>query len=274
MNKKCLIAGLPSAGKSTYLAALWASEKDGNTGHKLTCVGYPSDTTYLDTLRKKWQNMETVERTTIASPAEIELTMRVNDTGEEIAVLIPDFKGEVFQQVLTNQVSKDIDKWCEQSDRILFFVRDLEIMVLQDELPSMGDDLGVDQKQDVEMEMRNIPTVIQNIMLLKFLRSKMGCCRITICVSAWDAIENVDEGDSVEDWMRKNYPFFYQYVVTHFNKALFYGVSAQGLDYKSPKLSEEELIQQSIEGRRAYVQQKGAEDHDITKPLAELLIVR
>lgn len=271
MNKKCLIAGLPSAGKSTYIAALWASEKDGNTSHALTCLKYPADTTYLDMLRKKWQNMETVDRTTIASPAEIELTMKVKETNEELTLLIPDFKGEVFQQVLVNQVSDDIVRWCEESDRILFFARDLGLMALQDELPSSGRDKGIEQKQDIEMELKDIHIVIQNIMLLKFLRERMGNCRIAICVSAWDAIGNINEDESVEYWLCKNHPFFYQYVVTHFYKPKFYGVSAQGFDYKAPTLPEEELIQQSLEGRRAYVFQDGAADHDITKPLAELL---
>ena len=34
-TKKCLIVGLPNAGKSTYIGAFWAIEKDGGTGHKL-----------------------------------------------------------------------------------------------------------------------------------------------------------------------------------------------------------------------------------------------
>lgn len=274
MNKKCLIAGLPSAGKSTYIAALWASEKDGNTSHALTCLKYPADTTYLDMLRKKWQNMETVDRTTIASPAEIELTMKVKETNEELTLLIPDFKGEVFQQVLVNQVSDDIVRWCEESDRILFFARDLGLMALQDELPSSGRDKGIEQKQDIEMELKDIHIVIQNIMLLKFLRERMGNCRIAICISAWDAITTADEESSVEEWMCKNYPFFYQYVVTHFYKPQFYGVSAQGLDYGAPTVPEEELIQQSLEGKRAYIVHRNIADHDITKPLAELLATR
>ena len=32
-----LLAGLPAAGKSTYITALWAVEKDGKSGHLLTC---------------------------------------------------------------------------------------------------------------------------------------------------------------------------------------------------------------------------------------------
>lgn len=271
MDKKCLIAGLPSAGKSTYIAAMWATEKEGDTGHELTCVKYPTDTTYLDGLRKKWQNMEIVDRTTLSSPAEIELTMHAIGKEGELTLLIPDFKGEIFQQVLTNNISDDIEKWCSQSDSILFFMRDLKPMTLQDEIPSLEGDKGVEQKQDIEMELKDIPLVIQNIMLLKYLNRKMNRCPIAVCISAWDSVEAAEADDNVEDWVRKNHPFLYQYITTHFDKPTFWGVSAQGLDYEHTTLSEEELTQRTIEGKRAYVCQKNVADNDITKPLAELL---
>ena len=273
MDKKSLIVGLPSAGKSTYIAALWATEKEGNTGHELTCVKYPKDTTYLDGLRKKWQNMETVDRTTLSAPAEIELTMQAKGKEEELTLLIPDFKGEIFQQVISNIISDDVERWCGQTDRILFFMRDLKSMTLQDEIPSLESDIGVEQKQDMEMELKDIPLVIQNIILLKYLYHTMGKCPISICISAWDAIEPDESDKSVEEWVRKNHPFLYQYIMAHFYKPKFWGVSAQGLDYEHTTLSEEDLIQRSIEGRRAYICQKNTPDYDITKPLAELLMI-
>lgn len=271
MDKKCLIAGLPSAGKSTYIAALWATEKEGNTGHELSCVQYPSDTSYLDSLRKKWQNLETVDRTTLSAPAEIELTMQAKGYEEELTLLIPDFQGEIFQQVLNNIISDDIKKWCGETDRILFFIRDLKSMTLQDEIPSLEGDKGVEQKQDMEMELKDIPQVIQNIMLLKYLNQEMGKCPISVCISAWDTVEIDEATANVEDWMHKNHPFLYQYITAHFYKPKFWGVSAQGVDYEHMTLTEEELAQRSIEGRRAYVCQKNTPDFDITKPLSELL---
>lgn len=271
MDKKCMIAGLPSAGKSTYMAALWAIEKEGGTDHELTCAKYPTGTSYLDSLRKKWQSMELVDRTTVASPAEIELTMRVKKTGKEMTLLIPDFKGEVFQQVLTNVINGDVERWCEQSGCILFFMRDLKPMTLQDEIPSSEEDRDVEQKQEVRMELKDIPIVIQNVMLLKYLHQMMGSCRIAVCISAWDAIDNFEEGDCVENWVRKNHPFLYQYVKAHFQSPLFYGVSAQGCDYESAEFEQEVLLQKTIDRRRAYVCQTATQNYDITQPLAALL---
>ena len=121
------------------------------------------------------------------------------------------------------------------------------------------------------MDLKDIPLVIQNIMLLKFLNKKMSRCPIAVCISAWDSVEPDESDVNVEDWVRKNHPFLYQYITTHFYNPTFWGVSAQGLDYEHTTLSEEELTQRSIDGKRAYVCQKNAEDYDITKPLAELL---
>lgn len=46
-NMKCLAIGLQDTGKTSYITAFWAIEKDGNTKHKLTFDKYPSDTSYL-----------------------------------------------------------------------------------------------------------------------------------------------------------------------------------------------------------------------------------
>ncbi len=67
----CLMVGLPSAGKSTYLAAFWAIEKEGNTGHLVSCRRYPPKTKYLDELKNNWLQQELVKRTTLGSEIHI-----------------------------------------------------------------------------------------------------------------------------------------------------------------------------------------------------------
>lgn len=53
-----LLAGLPAAGKSTFITALWAVEKDGKSGHLLTCDGMPSESSY----RQYARELDGVER--------------------------------------------------------------------------------------------------------------------------------------------------------------------------------------------------------------------
>ena len=65
-----LLAGLPAAGKSTYIAALWAVEKDGKSGHLLTCDERPSESFYVDGMSDNWTVLKEVRRTTLAQPME------------------------------------------------------------------------------------------------------------------------------------------------------------------------------------------------------------
>ena len=64
-NMKCLAIGLQDTGKTSYITAFWAIEKDGNTKHKLTFDKYPSDTSYLDSMATLWLNQAAVQRSQI-----------------------------------------------------------------------------------------------------------------------------------------------------------------------------------------------------------------
>ena len=75
-----LLAGLPAAGKSTYITALWAVEKDGKSGHLLSCDGMPSESSYIDNMRENWMVLKEVRRTTFAEPQEIVLPMKKTQT--------------------------------------------------------------------------------------------------------------------------------------------------------------------------------------------------
>lgn len=270
MEKNCLIAGLPAAGKTTYIAALYTIEKDGDTGHTLTCVKYPDNTSYLDGLRKCWLGMKAVDRTTLVEPAVIELVMKNKETEETLTLKIPDFKGESYSNIILNNISDDLTRWCDECDSILFFMRDLGSITLQDELPKDDNERPEERIAQVDMELKDIPEMIQDIIVLKYLYQQMGKCRISVCVSAWDKIENLEENESVEAWVKRNFPFLYQYIDTHFESPVFFGISAQGVDYNDNKIDSRELLKRTEAKKRAFIFQK-KKDFDITKPLAALL---
>lgn len=270
MKNNCLIAGLPAAGKSTYIAALYSIEKEGDSGHALTCVKYPDNTSYLDGLRKCWLGMKVVNRTTLVEPAGIELVMKLKDNQEELTLKIPDFKGESYSNIVLNNISNELEQWCDESDSILFFIRNLQPITLQDELPKDEKEQKEERIAQVDMELNDIPEMIQNIIVLKYLYQKMGKCKISVCVSAWDEIDNLEEGESVEAWIKRNFPFLFQFIETHFESPVYFGVSAQGVNYNDKKVSHTELIKRTEERKRAYIYRK-KKDFDITKPLVALL---
>lgn len=271
-TKQCLIVGLPDAGKSTYIGAFWAIEKDGKTNHKLTCIEYPNDTSYLDALKSHWLHQQIVSRTPLIAPEEISLKLHSNDLNENLELHIPDFKGELFQNVLINNVSKKLLEWLEKAECVLYFLQKTDSDIFEEEIHNKTKDEDKANFDKRIMQVTDMSYWIKNIMLLKYLSRKKGNdIKITICISSWDKVIDGD-AKSVEEWVQTNEPFFYLFVKNHFKKVKFYGISAQGLDYdkRSDTKTFDAVQELTDKGQRAYVYTT-KKSYDITEPLASLL---
>lgn len=265
-----LLAGLPAAGKSTFITALWAVEKDGKSGHLLTCDGMPSESSYIDSMRENWMVLKEVRRTAFAEPQEIVLPMKSRQTGEKINLSLPDFKGEIFQKILDNAVSKEIEDWCDKSNAILFMLN------LGDYSPKMLQEQVSDEtkpKVDLEkvvMTSSDIDPAIQNVLLLKYLYERMDNIPVAICFSSWDTTDYI-EGKSIDEWVLENHPCIYNYVKEHFSCYKFYGISAQGADYgELDENSGDELAEKTTLKERAFVY-TDKKSFDITEPIDSLI---
>ncbi len=265
-----LLVGLPGTGKSTYLTALWAVEKDGKSNHLLSCDGLPSESSYIDSMRDNWMELKIVRRTTFAEPMKIDIPMKSRETGVTINLSLPDFKGEVFQKVLDNIESDDVKNWCSKSNGILFMLNigSTSPEMLQDQISE--DSKPMPNIEKVVMLSNNINSMIQNVLLIKYLFNNMGDCPISICFSSWDQIDCAS-GMKVEDWVKDNHPCIYNYVSSHFSKYYFFGVSAQGDNYDDlDEKSEDILAQKTNQKERAYVYTDGI-SYDITEPIDILI---
>ena len=265
-NTNILLAGLPSAGKSTYITALWAIEKDGKSGHLLSCDGLPSESSYIDGMRDNWMVLKEVRRTSFAEPQEIVLPMKSRRTGKKIDLALPDFKGEVFQKVLDNVVSNDISEWCEKASGVLYMLN------LGGSSPEMFQEQVSDTtKPKVELEKvvmtsGDITSAIKNVLLLKYLYNEIGDCPIAICFSQWDIID-CEEGKDVEEWVKENHPSVYNFVAEHFSNYRYFGLSAQGADYiELSEQQSDELAEKTTQKERAYVY-TDKKSFDITEPI-------
>lgn len=265
-----LLAGLPAAGKSTYITALWAVEKDGKSGHLLTCDGMPSESSYIDSMRENWMVLKEVRRTAFAEPQEIVLPMKSSRTGEKINLSLPDFKGEIFQRILDNAVSKEIKDWCRKSSGILFMLNlgGCSPQMLQEQVSDV-----TKPKVDLEkvvMTSGDIEPAIQNVLLLKYLYDYMDDIPIAICFSSWDATD-CKEGKNMEEWVKENHPCIFNYVKEHFSTFRFYGISAQGADYDDlDENSGDELAEKTTRKERAFVYTE-KKSFDITEPIDFLI---
>lgn len=266
-NHSCLMVGLPSAGKTTYLAAFWAIEKEGNTGHKVSCSKYPADTKYLDEQKNKWLSQEKVQRTTLGT--EIHLDLKHTETGKCLTLHVPDFKGESFQRLLMNEVEDSIQNWIAQADSIVFFIPYIQSDSLKDEV--LGGDENSELVANTNFTINEVSLWTQNIMLLKYLHEKLGSSvPISICFSAWDEIVVETDTESVEEWIKTEHRFFYNFVKSHFDKFKFFGVSAQGKKYEREDAFDEKLDELTHAKKRAYVF-TDKKSNDITEPIAFLL---
>lgn len=264
----CLMVGLPSAGKTTYLAAFWAVEKEGDTGHKVSCLKYPEDTKYLDEIKNKWLSQEEVQRTTLSNEIHLELVYAEED--KYLTLNVPDFKGEAFQMLLVNEQGDSIDRWIGQADGILFLVPNIPADSLQDEVYG-GDESDNKVAVAPSFTINEVSLWTQNVMLLKYLYEKCGATiPISICFSAWDEINA--GGLSTEEWIKKEHRFFYNFVVNHFRTYKFFGISAQGKKYEEEGAFDENLDELTSKKKRAYVF-TDKKTNDITEPIAFLLEV-
>lgn len=269
-TKKCLVVGLPNAGKSTYIGAFWAIEKDGETGHTLTFDKYPNDIKYLNSLKNNWLEQKSVDRTVQISK-DLVLDLKRNSDGGKISVGIPDFKGEVFNQVLRKNIPETLKKWIDDSDSILLFVENCEEDYYCEQF---GDDCTNNETPYANFQVDEIESWIKVIQILKFLKKKKGDIRLSICVSAWDkTLKALEQGATIDSWLKSEHSFFYAFVKHQFSTVKFYGISAQGFDYENrdASMTEAAVSRLTDKKERAYISSGTDRDYDITKPLAWLL---
>ena len=267
--KKCIIVGLPEAGKSTYIGAFWAIEKDGDTGHKLVCSKYPEDSVYLDSLKSSWKKQKEVNRSNQLEENEIIFELSSQSSTEAITLCIPDFKGEKFQSIIQNNIASEIDKWFKESDTVLFFLKYQERDTLQDETSLPNPENKQDQAR--VLTTNEMSEWTKNIMLLKYILNTYKIERFAICISAWDKVDT-DTYPTVESWLKATSPFFLNFLKDNIKNFKLFGVSAQGIDYNNyPNGESVESIQQKTEeNRRAYVYESSI-NYDITEPLYYLI---
>ena len=196
--------------------------------------------------------------------------MKSRQTGEKINLSLPDFKGEIFQKILDNAVSKEIEDWCDKSNGILFMLN------LGDYSPKMLQEQVSDEtkpKVDLEkvvMTSNDIDPAIQNVLLLKYLYERMDDIPIAICFSSWDTTDCM-KGKSIDEWVLENHPCIYNYVKEHFSCYKFYGISAQGADYRElDENSGDELAEKTTLKERAFVY-TDKKSFDITEPIDFLI---
>lgn len=261
-NKNILIAGLPEAGKSTYIAALWATTKRTNCSYELSLSEKPNDADYLNKLSDKWLIAEPVDRTLNEVPENITLKWEKKITKELVSLTIPDFKGEIFTKLISGDASQVIHDSFINSKAAIVFINDMDPGTLDGET---GDKTEDSPSVNDVFTIESMSKLTQNILLIKSIRESMGDCKIVIAISSWDK-KDVLKRRNAENWLKINHKLFYNVIKNNFSESMIVGVSAQGGEYNADNKTELAKKKEN----RAYIYEN-SKVYDLTSLLVKLL---
>lgn len=263
MNK-CLIAGLPDAGKSTYLAALAYILEHPSDEQALRISVRSVERAYINKLSEAWLNQETLERTVQGGLNRINFSIQDKDS-TKFTISVPDIAGEEFKSLIQKRDSV-LDEWDNDCNCLLLFINKLpNIHVLQEQ---MGETNQSEESNYPEFSIGSISLDIQIILMIKALLNKFHIKKTVICISAWD--ELLDEFATPEECLKQRSPMLYNFVKNYFPNILIFGVSAQGGKYSEETVNG--LYESTTSNKRAYVvTPEGEKKYDITLPLESFI---
>lgn len=274
---QALLVGLPSSGKTTFLAAFWhvIVSQDVDGALKLEVLDAPVD--HLNDLRGRWLRFEEANRTSIDAEQIVRLKVRPSN-GESITeIVVPDLAGESIQRSLADrQWPADFRDYVHDSTGVLLFVYPREInqpWSILDAMEVAGEEVPPPESDTADISVPNewsaaqVPTEVQLVDLLQLLCEEIAVdrFRLAVIVSAWDLVS--DQGVPSE-WLAKELPLVEQFLNSHHGSRFdvrVYGVSAQGGEIPRDSGRLQDLLKSSE--RIRVVLDANAPSHDITKPL-------
>ncbi len=278
-NSTLFIMGLPGAGKTTFLAALWHvlnnSQNVSIKSNKL--IG---DQSYLADISKKWVDANALDRTK-RSAEQRNLELLLSDSkGRQITLNFPDLSGESFQnQWESREIYTEHADIAKKAMGAFLFIHPEKIVeehlisslppsIMAGESANSGTDNGTSSWTH-----KDAPLQVQIVELLQFLahiRNEVPL-NLGIIISAWDlVVKNKGTKKNPEKWLCNRSPLLWQFLKANheiFN-VVYYGISAQG-----GGLSDADKLRRIADPCKKIlvVDQLGTESNDITLPISWIL---
>lgn len=266
--------GMPSSGKSTYLAALYQALIDPTPGQLASLTRQPTTRAYLEELRQAWLRGEQLGHTGRDSGELVELDVTFPGAGQA-TLTVPDIAGEMYEEIFARrQVDALVAEHVGGAQGILLFTHPdhlrprVPIAALREMQGLVGDadDVPV-ESGDRPFDARLLPGEVQLVDLLQWamrereLEWGATSHRVAFLVSAWD---RVDGRRTPADWLAVKMPMLKSFSETHQGRLEMrtYGVCAQGGDY-----SRDPVVDVRPRERAYVVLPDGSRQHDLTAPL-------
>jgi Double-GTPase 1 len=262
------LVGLPSSGKTTYLAALWAYLKPSDDPAAFRIASWPENRAYLQKIADDWFAGRPLDHTPTGLVGEIDFSVKAEGQ-PELRIQIPDLSGEVYKRAVAYRLIEQavVDELIE-SNFILLFVSAIEAKT-----PICLTDLGhgVDGAHNelgaVDFDAENLESDWLNADLLQIVLALLReadrtAPPVTVVVSAWDTVQSLHL--TPDAWLRRTQPALAQLIreLARTTPTFIVGISAQGGDYAT-----DPDITRADPHARAIVQVNETVNADITAPL-------
>jgi len=276
MMNRILVAGMPSSGKSTYIAALRHALVAKDVSCALELVGLSQEEAHLNRLELDWVDGKEVQRTQSANETWVELQIRDRATQDSVVLALPDLKGESFEQPATlGLLQEELQRELNSASSAMLFTsadREDDKLLISDMADILGDEPAGADVPATSFDAREMPEEVKIVELLQFAnrRPLFGRRRkLALIVSAWDVVDAQTQGEP-ERWLTANRAMLDQFL--RYNSHLWdlrvYGISAQGGRLPEDR---DRLMKFSKPSERIQVVGHGADRHDITAPLRWLI---
>ena len=273
-----LLMGLPSSGKTTFLAALWFVIQSTKAASALALDHVVGDMAHLNRIREDWLQCTPVPRTSIASKTKLSIFLKERVSGQPIALQVPDLAGEIFETQWTDrQWSQSYDAMLRDAVGAILFVHPDKIQqpVRIDMVEAMldEDEAAPDEEANAkDWDPREAATQVKLVEILQFVASRKGIrtpFRIALVISAWDTVKA--SGVTPASWLRHQLPLLSSVLRTRADRFpnVVFGLSAQGGEYQG--MDTDPLCEIPPLERISLVGETVVNEHDITEPIRWLI---
>lgn len=278
---KCMIAGLPGSGKSTYIGALWycLMHPEKIEGIKMVAdkMNLADDLTVLNRLSDAYKYVKLIDRNYSDQNETVQINLKVADSDTRLQVEIPDFLGENFRDLVELKESKLVSEWLKDTDTLVYFMNEVTPPEFEDDHGPEDDDSPMPAKEVPQFSIKTISAVAMNIMVLKCLLSKKSFKKVVIVLSWWDQkTNNGTTKNNPQEYLKDNSPALFNFIQHHIPNFEIIGLSAQGQEYPTKtqgnyEATKKEIKAKTREGKRSFVEIGDEIVHDLSLPLYLLI---
>lgn len=281
-----LLIGLPSTGKTSFLAALWYAIQQNQIPTGLILKKLEGNSTYLNTIRAAWLAFKPVGRNPTDTETYVSMWLKRREGDEEVHLTFPDVSGESFKEQWTSrQLTASYDKCLKAANGGILFIHPTSITqplritevdnlaaLIDDEVVADASEPATSAPPPTPWNIEKAPTQVQLVELLQFLKCQpyfQPPFRLAIAISAWDLV--MASKLNPENWIQEQLPLLNQFLASN-RKSFdveFYGISAQGGNYEGGKTTT--LHNKSPANRIEIFGKSIKNKHDITEPLLWLM---